>query len=381
MKINIFAFLLFISLSAKAQIPSYFETKLQTVFDSICEKRKIKGASVAVYIPNMGNWKAAHGISKVGVPIDTDMIFGIGSNTKTFIAVALLKMQEEGLINLDDKISTWISHPHVNGNITIRQLLNHTSGIHSYTSNPLINDSLLSDFNRVWEPEEMMGLVQEPLFAPGASWGYSNTNYLIAGMIIRDVLQQPLSQTIKEKILDPIQISETYLFPEESVAGNIPNVWSRNFTMTGKLFDVTTDFNYSNTAMFSMAWAAGAIMSTAEANAMFWHKLVSGQMLNAASMEEFQQFINLNSSTRYGLGLFQLRNFNGRDVISHGGTNIGFINENIADPVSGVAISVLTNQDSISNNILLTQLVRALHKITIDIETVGGILFNKKPEV
>ena len=76
--------------------------------------------------------------------------------------------------------------------------------------------------------------------------------------------------------------------------------------------------------------------------------------------------VPMNSSTAYGLGIFRRSNFNGVTVWSHGGTNIGFINENIADPTTGVGISVLTNQDSVSNNILLNQLVKALHKVNIE---------------
>lgn len=364
-KTLLFSLLLF-SVIVKAQIPWYYEERLTTVFDSICEKRNLKGASASVHIPNLGTWNGTYGISTSGVPVSSDMVIGIGSNTKTFVAALLLKMQEENLLSLNDTIGKWISHQHVDGKITIRQLLNHRSGIYSYTSNPALNDSLLSDFNRIWQPEEMMGLVEAPYFAPGSSWAYSNTNYLIAGMIIRDVLGMPFSQALREKILGPSDLNSTYLFPDEQFSAIMANPWSRNFHLSGKLFDVVNDFNYSNTAMFSMAWAAGAMVSTAEDNALFWHKLVSGQILNQSSMNEMYQLIPLNASLDYGLGIFRLKNFNNRNVYSHGGTNVGYINENIGDPVSGVGISVLTNQDSIGNNILLNQIVNALHKITIN---------------
>jgi hypothetical protein len=132
------------------------------------------------------------------------------------------------------------------------------------------------------------------------------------------------------------------------------------------LQDLVVTHGYTHTAGFSMAWAAGAIMSTAADNALFWNKLITGQILSPASLEKMKQVYAPNATISYGLGIFRRKNFNARTVYNHGGTNFGFINESLADSISGVGISVLTNQDSVSNNILLTKLVAALHKVTIE---------------
>jgi hypothetical protein len=121
-------------------------------------------------------------------------------------------------------------------------------------------------------------------------------------------------------------------------------------------------YAYDHTAMFSMASAAGAIMATAEDNVKFWDKLISGNILNSNSLQEMTTFIPISGAKKYGLGIFRLNSFNGRPVLSHGGTNLGFINENIADTSTGVCISVLTNQDSVSNAVLLQRLITVLHR-------------------
>src|SRR5690606_24465461 len=131
-----------------------------------------------------------------------------------------------------------------------------------------------------------------------------------------------------------------------------PHSWSAN--LNGSVHeDLVAVNNYSHNAMFSLASSAGAIMATAKDNALFWDKLMSGQILNSSSMAEFETLVPISMGQGYGLGVFKLNSFNGRTIVSHGGTNIGFINDNLHEKASGVSITMLTNQDSISNSILL----------------------------
>jgi D-alanyl-D-alanine carboxypeptidase len=358
-------------LSLHAQLPPAYTARLQTVLDSVCDRYRIKGVSAAVLVPGAGIWKGTYGESHSGVPITTDMLFGIGSNTKTFIAALMLQLQEDGLVSINDTVGTWFPNkPFINGQITIRQLLNHTSGLYNYTNNPDMFDSLNADYNRVWQPDELLQFVKVPLFAPGAGWSYSNTNYLLAGMIIRQIKQQPVEATLRSRMLTPAGLTHTVYFPQEAAAGTIPHSW---YLDGASMLDLI-DFGYEHTANFSIAGAAGAIMSTAEDNVLFWNKLMTGQIINNASKSQLLQFTPISSSQGYGLGIFRRRNFNGRTIYTHGGTNIGFINENLADSVTGVCISVLTNQDSISNSILLNSVISALHKVSIQPPTfVAGI--------
>ncbi len=344
-----------------AQVSASYAARLQAVLDSTCNRYHIKNASAAVWVPGSGVWKGVYGVSHAGSPLTSNMALAFNSNTKTYIAALMLKLQEEGKLQLDDTIGKWISNqPNINGKITIRQMLNHTSGLYSYTDTSALGDSIEADFARVWQPAEMLQFIGKPRFAPGAYWDYSNTGYLLAGMIAEQVTGLSVAQALRTKILAPGGFGNTWFYPQETPAALLPHFWFFN----GTGIDDGADFGYTPEAFYSMAGSAGALFGTAEDNVLFWHKMSSGQLLSAASMAEWHQMIPLSSTIGYGLGVFRYKSFNGHTVYEHGGTGAGAINENLADSVTGVCISLLTHQDSADNNVLLQKVVSALHKVT-----------------
>jgi len=116
------------------------------------------------------------------------MLFAISSITKNFVAASTFKLIEEGILALDDPISKWLPpYNYIDSTITIRQLLNHTSGIYMFFSNQQIWDDLKKDRTKVWRPEEVLNYIKEPYFDPGEEFRYSNTNYLLLAMIIEKV--------------------------------------------------------------------------------------------------------------------------------------------------------------------------------------------------
>jgi D-alanyl-D-alanine carboxypeptidase len=367
---------------AKAQLNMAFMNRLDKVFDSICTKFNIKGASAAVLVPNAGTWKNVHGISRPGTPITREMLFGIGSNTKTFVASTMLKLQENGLLSLNDSIGKWIiNKPNINGKITIRQLLNHTSGLYNYTTNTHFFDSVNSNLTRYWKKEDILNLVGPPYFAPGTKWDYSNTNYLIAGIIIEKVSGKSIQDAIREYVITPAGLNNTIYYPFETSPLARADQWSMTFSQPW-LVDPETFSNYSPISMFSMASSAGCMMQTAEDNALFWHQLTSGHILNTASFNEMRQYVNIGGGDGYGLGIFFYNKaLNGRCFYSHGGTFFGYINENLVDTTSKICISVLTNQDSIDNDILLGKVIGALHKVTIQMKTTDIVSVNHQIKV
>lgn len=371
MKRSMFTFLLLLGFSGilKAQITPFLAGRLQYTLDSVCNKYKIKGTSAAVLIPGVGIWKGVNGESEAGVPLTSDMLLGMGSNTKTHIAAALLKMQEQQLLSLNDTIGEWITgYPNINGQITIRQCLNHTSGLFDYMQNGAINDSIFGKPSKIWTREEVLWLAKTPNFVPGSSWSYSNTNYIIAGVIIEKVLNKSPFDAIHEMILVPAQLNHTFNYGDE---GNIEKAhpWSLALS-NSEMLDMTESPYLDN--LFSLANTAGSLITTAEDNVQFWHKLCSGQIINADSWGEMTTMKNLTNNQQYGLGIFRLnRSINGRTCYSHGGTFFGYINENIFDTTSGVSIAVLTNQDSVNNSGLQALLIKTLHKVTLNMPATG----------
>lgn len=360
---------LIMSVSSHAQVTPFIAGRLQHTLDSVCARYNVKGASAAAYIPGMGLWKGVSGVSYEGQPMHTDMLLGMGSNTKTHIAAVLLRMQDDSLIDLDDTIGTWIQgYPNINGQITIRQCLNHTSGLHDYMQNPGINDSILTLDNKQWTKPEILKMALAPTSAPGATWDYSNTNYIIAGIIIESVMQKPAYQVLKEMILDPHDLNQTTDFATLS-SGSYAHPWSVVMS-DGFLMDMTQTPYLSS--LFTLASTAGSLMTTAEDNARFWYKLGSGQLLSENAWKEMKQLVPISSRVSYGLGIFLYsKQMNGRTFYSHGGTFFGYINENMYDTTTGVSIAVLTNQDSMSNDGLLSLLIKPLHKVTMNMPNTG----------
>ncbi|MEZ5016858.1 MAG: serine hydrolase [Flavipsychrobacter sp.] len=371
-KIILLAVIILTTLSSQAQIAPVYTITLDKLFDSLCKKHNFKGASASIVVPNEGIWERTYGVSHGTTPITKNMCMGIGSNTKTFTAVMMLKLQEKGLLDLDDTIGKWVQHPNIDGKIPIRELLNHTSGIYSYTDNNDINNLITPPYTQIYPIDRFLTLVK-PSSVFGGSFNYSNTNYAIAGIIISDVTGKALHTAFRDELLDPYGFDDTYFFPYEMPPANsIPHAWSSVLNSGPAMQDMDVVHNYSHNAYLSLAGAAGCMMSTAKDNAKFWNLLVEGKLLNSASMTEMQTLVQVTLSQGYGLGIFS-RSMNNRDIITHGGTLFGFINENLADKTSGVSISLLTNQDSVVNSIILNGIIRELHKVTIQYTDVATI--------
>jgi len=344
-----------------------YTNRLNTVLDSVCNALQIKGASVAILVPDVGIWKRAYGESHAGVPIRTDMSLTIGSNTKTYIATLILKLQEQDLLSINDTIGKWIKNkPYVNGQVTIKQLLNHTSGFGDFSFNPAFIEAIRSDFDKIWKPEEMYPFFEPPYFTPpGSAYAYSDQNILLAGLIIQAVTNQPVEKSLRELILSPANLPNTIYYPFETNSLKIPHSWSADYNDNGILEDLDAMYGYSRKAFCSADNAAGGMMSTAEENVMFWDKLMTGNIINRNSLSQMKQFVNTGAPNfEYGLCLeHRIDALNGRTVYAHNGYVPGSVNDNAYDTQSGVCIAVLTNQDKMLD---FKPILEALHKVTLE---------------
>jgi D-alanyl-D-alanine carboxypeptidase len=347
-------------------LPATYVNRLNSVFDSACAADDIKGVSAAIMIPNKGLWKRAYGFSHSGVPINTDMLFSIGSNTKTFTAVTILKLQERNLLNINDTIGKWFkSIPYINGKITIKQLLNHTSGMAYYDSSVAFRNAITGNFSKIWSDSEFYQFLRPAHFAPGTNFDYSNTNFVLLGFILNKVTGRPTKDVMKEIIFSPAGLTKTFYFPFEQAVGNVPHFWSNN--ISGNFEDITAIYNYSPNAYHSLGGGAdGCILSTATDNIKFWYALFNNKLISKNSLELMQQFspIVAMPDRDYGLGLFQYRNFNNRTLSGHAGGVIGGTNVNGYDYTGKVHISVHTNQDIV----IPESVIASLHKVTVQFE-------------
>lgn len=231
--------------------------------------------------------------------------FRIGSTTKTFVATVLLKLVGEGRLNLDDTVHRWL--PNVlrgNGNdgdaITVRQLLNHTSGLFNYT-----DDREMLNHYETHTPEILIDIAtaHPPTFAPGTGWAYSNTNYILAGMLIEAVTGASLHDELRRHLIEPLALTATSL-PHGSDP-TIDGPHSRHYT---KLFDPSPDAPIHDATELdvSMFGAAGAMISTTADLHRFFAALLEGRLLRPTEQSEMFRTVpteNWIPHTTYGLGI------------------------------------------------------------------------------
>ncbi|MER7443811.1 serine hydrolase domain-containing protein [Micromonospora avicenniae] len=252
-----------------------------------------------------------------GAPMPVDGYFRIGSETKTFVSVVLLQLVGEGRIRLDDPIEQWL--PGVvdgNGNdgrhVTVRQVLQHTSGLYDPTGDlPALQSAdefLEHRFDHYTEAQLVaMAMQHPPLFAAGTHWSYSNTNYLIAGMLIERVTGHRWYNEVRSRILMPLRLTRTF-YPGDRPTLPKPHAEGyQQFAPGGSLVD-TTVFNPT------VAASAGGLVSTTNDLARFWQALGRGQLLRPGQMAELHQTVLAESvqevrpGIAYGLGIMWIPN-------------------------------------------------------------------------
>ncbi|MFM7823340.1 MAG: serine hydrolase [Bacteroidota bacterium] len=335
MRKSLIIYFQFFVLVASAQAQSFdpvLAGRLQNVIDSMRTTNNIKGLSACVIYPGVGTWKGVSGVSHFGTPINSDMEFGIASNTKLFTGVLMLKLAESGLLTLEDSLHEHLpTFNNIDSSITIRQLLNHTSGLDDVTSVPGYSDSILNDPNRIYTAAELITWAGQPLFPAGTDWNYCNTNYLLAGMIAESVTGQPYGQLLRDDILTPLQLDSTFLDVYDSVIYAIANPWQNGFNNNA----------IPRKSLNSAAWAAGAMYSTSGEMVQWYDALMNGQVLSPSSFQELTTFVG---SGNYSMGIAETNVVN-RTVWCHGGAIWGgYSSSMMYDTTAGIIICVLTNQ-------------------------------------
>jgi D-alanyl-D-alanine carboxypeptidase len=328
--------------------------KLNDAVGAMKQLRGIQGVSASVvYADKL--YTMCSGESYTGRPVTDDMVLAIGSNTKTMTSVLLLRLQEDGLLNLDDAVSKHLlPHPRIDPSITVRQLLNHTSGLGEYAGGQAYRDSVLANPRRIWQRDELFALIPPAAAAPGTAWAYCNTNYLVAGAIAEIVGGMPLHQLLARYISTPLQLDSLRLFPQDSLVGELTHRWlgGRDASATPMM------------AEWSGAWAAGAVISTARQYAAFYHRLFSEGVLSASSMSEFIAFVAPNS---YGLGIRRLM-VGGQIVYGHGGEIRGYTSSALWVPSLRASVVVLTNEAQGSPAAVADTIVRVLASHTTSVQ-------------
>ncbi|MBS4027892.1 MAG: serine hydrolase [Ignavibacteriales bacterium] len=346
-------------LSYSPTFDSLLARRLKNVLDAKRISNNTIGASAAIIIPGQGEWLGASGLSN---PVTNDSIslehlFGIGSISKSFCAALILKLEEEGLLSIEDSLNKFLPHfPNIDDyTIRLRHSLQMTSGVFDYFNDgPAAVNAVFGNPYRYWSASEICStFVGAPLFSPGQGWSYSNTNYLLLGMIVNHLRGTNYTTQLHSRIFSPLNMNHTFFAIEDSLAGDIAHEWA-DVNGDGILDDYFG--TYPRTAFYSMAYSAGAIFSTAE-DLLHWGKaLFAGQILNQTSM---QKMLTFHPTSGYGLGVYRITAL-GKELWGHNGGTLGYISNMFYNPQDSVTIVLLTNQEGNPDPIWLALLDEVL---------------------
>lgn len=305
-------------------------SKLQTKLDEIVVSYNIKGISASVIYPGEGMWQGVSGVSYDVVPITSDMEFGIGSNTKLFTAISVLRLVQRKTIKITDTIGEFLPPiPNVNAGITISQLLNHSSGIADLVKYPGYLDTITSNPNRFISAVENLKFIGPPIFLPGTRSAYSNSNYIVAGLIFEVVTGQKISKFIRDSLLIPLELDSTFFDVQETVLGTIAHPWNDGVDID----------NTPRVSLNSSAWTTGAIYSNSNNMARWYDAIMNGQVLDYPTFEILTTF---SANQGFGHGINK-STVNGRTVWGAGGAVLGYRSRMMFDTTSKAIICLLMN--------------------------------------
>lgn len=275
-----------------------------------------------------------------------------GSIGKTFVSAVTLQLVEEGKLNLDDKIEKWLGKeqwferlPNARA-LTLRMLMNHTSGIPEHVLHKDFVRALKEQPDKVWKPEELIAFIlgREPLFDAGKDWSYADTNYILVGMIFERVSGKTVYGEVERRILKPLKLKETLPSDSRMIPGLISGYVSPNSpfgiegrTIIGGKFIINPQ----------MEWCGGGFASTAEDLARWAKALYGGRVFRQTTLRELLNAVpaKTGKGDKYGLGV-QVRETDWGASYGHGGWFPGYLSEMEYFPKYQTAIAVQFNTDN-----------------------------------
>ncbi len=326
----------------------------------------LPGIQAVVRYPDGAAWKGHAGFADLAArqAMGTFTLLDAGSITKTFVAALAIQLAGQGVFGLDDPVERWLpALPYVGG-VTIRELLDHTSGIEDPFNNQPFLATLGAHPRRAWTAAQVLALAGKPYFAPGQGWAYSNANYILLGQVIERATGEPLATLLRQRFFGPLKLTHTYLQGEEPVSGPVAHGYEYTSYRTWTVKDLSDGSTYLPfTSLATSLGAAGALVTTADDLARWALYLYRGRVLPPAELSQMLDF-GLTSAFHprlpYGLGV-QRRSLDGLGSWGHAGSLSGYRAAMRYFPAAGVSIAVLANGEDIDPDAAVATLLAALY--------------------
>ena len=344
--------LAFVAQSLHAQavdtIDPALKTRVDQIANDVLQQTGVPSASVAIVKGGKLVYTRAYGSAHLDPPVAAtpDMRYSIGSISKQFTAAAILLLQEQGKLSLDDAVGKYVPGLTRGDEVTIRQILSHTSGYQDYWPEDYVMTPML-------RPETAQQILdtwaKKPLdFDPGTQWQYSNTNYVIAGAIVEKVSGEKLMDFLGEHIFHPLGMKSVWNSDEIKLTQTDATAYYRH--ALGPLRVAPKEGR-------GWMFAAGELAMTAHDLALWNESMIAQTVLKPESYAQMFTAVKLKDGkdTHYGLGV-GVRDLDGHREIEHSGEVSGFVSDNQVLIDDGAAISVLTNQDAVGAASIIARL-------------------------
>jgi D-alanyl-D-alanine carboxypeptidase len=330
--------------------------------DTLISSNKVPGLIVGVWAPDRNLvWIKAKGKANTatGETIKDYHRFRMGSITKTFTYTVLLQLVDEKLLSLEDKLSKYFPDFPNADQVTIRMICSHTSGIFNYNKSTLFTNQMSANPLKVWDPQEFLDIAksQPYSFPPGSSYEYSNTNTIMAGMIIEKITGHSVAYEIKKRIIEKLNLNNTY-YPDDNLFWGQHSHGYGWFGWSGSdpTADVTEAFDPS------CAGASGAIISDIYDLKTWIEAAVKGTLLSAGMQAQRLTPVSSTDIFSYGLGLGSIKTSNGTYVWGHDGQIYGYRSIAYHWPVKNVTIVISFNAAIEDPSLLMVQMFGKLNE-------------------
>ncbi|MBN2168732.1 MAG: beta-lactamase family protein [Actinobacteria bacterium] len=336
----------FIISSASCGTPAFkpeVEKEMSDVISGMMSEFNIPGAIAGVWVEGRGEWVRAFGESdtKNKKAMELPDKFRIGSNTKTFTVTLVLQLVDEGKIKLEDRLSGYIDGVPSGDQITIQMLCNNTSGLFEYGEDETVLNKITTDPHYKWKPRELVDIAisHPPYFPPGEGWRYSNTNFILLGMIIEKVAGKELGTVCRKNIFEPLGLANTNFPDSPEIKGEYSHGYGDSEENPDQLDDYTDFLDPS------IWWSGGAIISNLDDLKTWTEALVSGDLISDSSRKEMLDWVSIPGEeeygTKYGLGVLSLGGF-----IGHNGRTPGYESCIMYDPEKEAMIIIFFNKSA-----------------------------------
>lgn len=318
--------------------------KFQTALNSARSMAGARGAIAAILSTN-GIWIGTSGVSDSTsrAQVEPQMRFGIGSITKTFVAATILQLADEKRLSLDDPLARWVPEvPKVTNTITIRQLLDHTSGVYDFFDSSEWYDRVVANPGDRITTAQVLRYIDKPYFPPGTAFHYSNTGYLLLGLVIEHASGRELMEEFRERFFRPLGLRSFYLAPGEQSTGELIHPHGNFYNGFKSEVDIAS---VPGDAYFSSGWSAGALFGIIQDIARWAEALWSGSLHSPAMFAEMIRWNPVSGAEKYGLGVWSESTSKGEFYV-HSGHVPGYRTFAGYSPSRKTTVVLFMNSDS-----------------------------------